>query len=789
LAKSPTSRRQLRPTGELPTPAEIIDVVQAASSRIGKNELAKVFALKGGQRVALKDQIGEMLADGRLLGSRKDLSVPGSLPPVMPLEIVAVDHDGELLAEPVTWNHDGPRPRVLIQEDARKSSRRGRSGASGSGADRPLSEGDRILARITPLDADHHSPDGVRHVASVLRRLPRDKGRLVGIFAASKRGGGVIRPVEKKNLREYTIRAGDEADASDGDLVRFDLAKKGRFHEPQARVIEVLGNPTDDRQISLIAVHERGIPDEFPDTVLDELSDLPALTGKGRADLTDLPLVTIDPPDARDHDDAVHAEADPDPANAGGFIVTVAIADVAHYVRPGSRLDREARKRGNSCYFPDRVVPMLPERISNDLCSLRAGEVRPAMVARMWFDKTGAKRRHAFERALIKVAAKLSYLEAQAVFDDQPAGPGAAGTARNLWSLFEAYQTLTEARKRRAPLDLDLPERKVVIGEDGHIADVVVPPRLDAHRLIEEFMIQANVAAAEMLEEKKAPVVYRVHDQPSKEKLDGLRDFLETLGLKLPASNQLKPGDINGVLSRAADLPVSHLVSEVVLRSQSQAVYDTENIGHFGLNLARYAHFTSPIRRYADLCVHRALITALRLGDDGLRPADVDGLRETAEWISDTERRAMAAERDTIDRLVAAYLADRVGATFAARVSGVAKFGLFVRLQDTGADGFIPAGSLGGDEYFEHIEELHAIVGSKSGLGFRLGDGVSVRLVEAVPTAGALRFEMLSQGSKVSLALQKGYNPSKRQSSGGRGRDGTRGRRQPGHTRLRGKRQ
>jgi ribonuclease R len=439
----------------------------------------------------------------------------------------------------------------------------------------------------------------------------------------------------------------------------------------------------------------------------------------------------------------------------------VAIADVSHYVRADSPLDREARARGTSVYFPDRVVPMLPEELSHGLCSLREGEERPCLVARMVFDRQGNKKSHTFQRAMMRSAAKLSYEEAQAAIDGRPSAKFAPLLDRALKPLWAAYACLAAARDRREPLDLDLPERKILIGKDGRVERVVVPQRLAAHRLIEEFMIQANVAAAEALEAKRAPVVYRVHDAPSQEKLLALRDFLGTLELKLPGSNQLRAGDFNRVLARAKALPVSDLVNEVVLRSQSQAVYAEQNISHFGLNLQRYAHFTSPIRRYADLMVHRSLIRALGLGAGGLTDDERVQLKDIAQQISDTERRAMAAERETADRLIAGYLADRVGAEFAGRISGVTRSGLFVRLADTGADGFIPAATIGQD-YYRHDEASHALVGDRTGEAYRLGDQVRVRLVEAIPMAGALRFEMLSQGTRDGGAGPRSRWSSKR---------------------------
>jgi ribonuclease R len=522
---------------------------------------------------------------------------------------------------------------------------------------------------------------------------------------------------------------------------------------PQARVVETLGNPKDQRKISLIAVHAYGLPDEFPPAVLAEAEKLRAATPAGRTDLRSIPLLTIDPVDARDHDDAVHAAPDSDPANRGGWIVHIAIADVAHYVHPGSRLDREARLRGNSVYFPDRVVPMLPERISNDLCSLREHEERPCLAVRLVIDRHGNKKGQALLRGLMRSAAKLAYEEAQAAIDGHPSAKCKPLLDTALKPLWGAYEALAAARDRREPLDLDLPERKVLLDKEGRVERIVVPKRLTAHRLIEEMMIQANVAVAEMLEAKRAPVVYRVHDAPSKEKIVALREFLDSLDLKLPSSANLRAGDFNKLLQRAKALPVADLVNEVVLRSQSQAVYDADNIGHFGLHLARYAHFTSPIRRYADLVVHRSLIRALGLGAGGLTDVEAAQLKDIAQAISDAERRAMSAERETVDRLIAGYLAERVGAEFGARISGATRVGLFVRLDETGADGFVPAATL--NDYYRHDETLHALVGDRTGDMYRLGDTVRVRLVEAVPSAGALRFEMLSPGTP-----------------GGRGRDG-----------------
>ncbi len=743
MARKP--RRAKGGPPQLPGKDDILEFIKSAPAKVGKREIARAFGIRGEERLDLNRMLAGMRGEGTLTGNRKGLTKKGSLPSVTVLEVTGRDEDGDLIAKPAVWEGaEGERPSVLLPAHQ----------ARGPQADveAEIGIGDRILARIIELkEAD---VEGFRFEASPIKRLPREKRRLLGIYRAHRHGGGTIEPIDRKQLRSWSIHKGDEGGAKDGDLVRFDLPRKGRHHVPQARIMETLGNPDDQRQISLIAVHTHGIPDDFSESVIAESKSLEPPKLQGRTDLRALPLVTIDPPDARDHDDAVFAEPDEDPANPDGWVVIVAIADVAHYVRPGTKLDREAQVRGNSVYFPDRVVPMLPERISNDLCSLREGEDRPCLAVRLVIDKKGNKKSHTFLRAMMRSAAKLSYQEAQAAIDGKPSEKCRPIMERVLEPLWAAYAVVAEARDRRQPLDLDLPERKILLDATGRVDRIVVPERLAAHRLIEEFMIQANVAAAEALEAKRATVVYRIHDQPSKEKLQSLRDFLDSLDLKLAPAGTLKPEHFNRILARAKTMPVPELINEVVLRSQSQAEYNIDNIGHFGLNLRRYAHFTSPIRRYADLIAHRALIRALRLGAGGLEDNEVPRLAEVSKEISDAERRAMAAERETADRLIAVHLADRIGATFSGRVAGVTRSGLFVRLAETGADGFVPVSSLQGD-FYNHVEALHALVGKRSGETFSLGDTVEVRLVEAIPSAGALRFEMLSEGKKTRVAAMR----------------------------------
>jgi ribonuclease R len=626
--------------------------------------------------------------------------------------------------------------------------------------------GDHVLCRVSPVEND----ESADYTASPIKMLPREKTRQLGIYRKGP-GGGIIEPIDKKALREWRLAPDERVDAEDGDLVRFEVAKTGRALNPRARVLERIGPPESERAISQIAIENYNLPNVFPKAVLAELDGLKAPTLKGREDLRQVPLVTIDPHDAKDHDDAVWAAPDEDPANEGGHVVIVAIADVSFYVRTGTALDAEALKRGNSVYFPDRVVPMLQEKLSNDLCSLIEGVDRPCLAVRMVFDKNGHKTGHRFMRAMMRSAAKLAYAEAQAAIDGNPSAKTRPLVGPVLKPLWAAYETLKKARLKRGPLDLDLPERKIILDETGRVARIVTPERLEAHRLIEEFMIQANVAAAEMLEVANSPLLYRIHDAPSDEKINALGEFLETIGLSIAKGTRLQPMHFNRILTKTKDGEFSELVNEVILRSQAQAEYSARNLGHFGLNLRRYAHFTSPIRRYADLIVHRGLVSALKLGPGGLGTEEIAELDKIAEQISQAERRAMAAERETVDRLIAMHLAGHLGESFTGRVSGVTRAGLFVKLADTGADGFIPASTIGRD-YYVYSEMQHALIGERTGESYRLGDTVEVKLVEAHPAAGALRFQLVSEGRyDLKLARGKGGGARRQKPSfGPRGR-------------------
>ncbi len=725
--------KQTKRTHSLPSKADILAFIGKRPGKVGTREIARAFGLKNAMRAELKRMLRELGDEGAVEQRRKKLHHAGTLPSTVLADVSARDSDGDLIATPDEWDEEAhgaaPKIRILNVRKARPGEAAG--------------VGDRVLLHVEETEED----DGIRHRGRVIKIIDHPKHRVLGIFRKTPHGGGRLEPVDKKMLgKELVIPAGATAEAQDGDLVAVETQRAPRLGLPTGRVVEKLGSLTSERAVSLIAIHAHSIPHVFRHDTQAEAETARPATLSHREDWRRLPLVTIDPPDAKDHDDAVHAEPDTAGNNHGGFIVSVAIADVAHYVTPGSALDREALVRGNSVYFPDRVVPMLPERISNDLCSLRPREDRAALAVRMVIGADGRKRSHTFHRVMMRSVAKLSYQQTQAAIDgrvDELTDPLLAGVLKPLYA---AYDALKRARAERGPLDLDLPERKILLKADGTVERVVTPERQDANKLIEEFMILANVAAAESLEKARVPLIYRVHDEPGMEKVNALREFLATLDIPFAKGGAMRAEAFNKILARVKGHEAEQLINDVVLRTQAQAEYAAENYSHFGLNLRRYAHFTSPIRRYADLIVHRGLIRALKLGEGALpEAADVKALAEIAAQISATERRAMLAERETNDRLIAHFLADRVGATFEGRVSGAHRAGLFVKLQETGADGFVPARTIG-DEYFRHDEAGHAMVGARSGTSYRLGDRVTVKLVEAAPVAGALRFELLSEG-------------------------------------------
>ncbi|MFQ5562561.1 MAG: ribonuclease R [Parvularculaceae bacterium] len=713
----------------LPSKQEILDFLKTGDGDAPRREIARAFNVKGDARADLRRLLKEMEEEGLIdRKGRRRFSQAGALSPVAPIDIMSVDDDGDLVCLPAGWRGEEEPPYIRLAARAAKKLKP------------PPGVGDRVLARLKPAGDDGYEADPIRAIG-------KGAHRFLAVYRSNK-FGGVGEPVERRVRKSFTIERGDDGKAKDGDLVWVETKPTRGYGPNRARVREIAGHVDAPDAFSLIALANHGIPVEFPAAAIEEAARAKVPPPGDRVDLRDTPLVTVDPEDARDHDDAVFAAPDDDKDNAGGFKVIVAIADVSFFVRPGGALDREALRRGNSVYLPDRVVPMLPERLSNDLCSLRENEDRPCLAVELVIDANGRKRRHRFMRAAMRSAAKLSYRETQAIIDG---GAAPAPIRKAVHHLHDAYRARLKERSKRAPLDLDMPERRIVLGADGKVKRVEKRERLDAHRLIEEFMILANVAAAETLEKARVPRIYRVHDAPDPEKLDALRDYLNELGYSLVKSGSVKPANFNQILKRAEARDEKDVISEVVLRAQRQAVYSAENLGHFGLNLGRYAHFTSPIRRYADLTVHRALVAACRLGPRGQTEKEAQKLEQTAEQISDFERRAMAAERESSDRYLAAYLAGRVGTEFEGRIRGVTRFGLFVSLDETGADGFIPMRALG-FEYFRFEEHLHAVIGETTGGVYRLGQPVTVRLAEATPLTGSLRFDMVSDPLPASAA-------------------------------------
>jgi ribonuclease R len=719
----------------LPSRKQILDFIATSDQPAGKREIARAFGLSGQDKILLKALLKDM-ADEGLIDSApgRAFHKSGGVPKVTVLRVVEADDSGNVFAVPEQWHADGPPPRLRVLE-------RGRRGALGIG--------DRILARTEER--------GQGYAAHPMKKLMRSAELVLGVVR--KEGERFwLSPVDKKERRELAIA--DLKDAEPGDLVLCEVS--GRPPRVQARVDAVLGDPFAPRSFSLIAIHKHGLRHEFRQEAIDEAHDVAKKKLGEREDLTHLSIVAIDPADARDHDDAIWAAADDDDDNKGGWKAIVAIADVSFYVRPGSELDREARARGNSVYFPDRVVPMLPEELSADICSLKEGQVRAAMACHMKIARDGSLKSWRFTRAKICVAANIAYEDAQAAIDaageertevssptcSMPEVEGAVPeeiVRTALQPLWRAWRALLAARNKREPLELDIPERRVMLDEKGRITSIAPRDRLDAHRLVEDFMIAANVAAARALEAKKAPVMYRVHEAPGREKLVALKDYLATFDLEFALGQVIKPSTFNRIIERLGDTSGREEIMEQLLRTQMQARYDPERLGHFGLALATYAHFTSPIRRYADLLVHRALVTAFKLGEGGLPPEDAEHFERIGEQISMLERRAMEAERETIDRYVAAYLSDQVGQLVECRITGVQPFGFFATVEDLGGDGLVLAQTLG-QEYFRYDEAARQLVGEETGETYRVGQRLTLRLAEANPISGSLRFE-LPEGS------------------------------------------
>jgi len=760
-----------RPQG-LPTKKQVLDFIQSSEQPAGKREIARAFGLKGQEKIKLKALLKDMAEEGLIDGKKTAYHRMGGVPKVTVLRVVEIE-DGEAIAVPDNWAPDADEkpPRLTLREF------KGRGGQKNSRQGPALKRGDRVLARTEERDAGW--------IAFPMKKLPARTEGLLGVVEVDKTGKAWLAPVDKRIRNSSPIN--DLGEAEEGQLVLCE--RTGRSERSGVKVVEVIGDPLAPGAFSLIAIAKHGIPHIFPEEVHEEARRAAnlKLSESKREDLRALPIVAIDPADARDHDDAIWAEPD----GKGGYNALVAIADVSFYVRPGSALDREARKRGNSVYFPDRVVPMLPEILSADVCSLVEDETRAAMACHLHIDAEGKVRNFRFTRALVKIHHNIAYEEAQSSIDSGEAPE----YLKHLWG---AWKLLAAARHKRDPLELDLPERRVQLNEQGQIEEIAIRERLDAHRVVEDFMIAANVAAARALEAKNAPVVYRIHETPAREKLIALRDYLQTLGMKLALGQVITPGLFNRILKDVSDEAEKAQVMEAVLRSQMQAYYGPANAGHFGLALSSYAHFTSPIRRYSDLLVHRALVDAYGLEQPkppgslppstGLADRDRANLNQVTDAISQTERRAMEAERDTIDRYVAAWLSGRVGEMFDTRITGVQGFGFFATIEGLGGDGLVPISTLGND-YFNHDEAAHALIGERTGMRFAVGDRLKLKLAEANALTGALKFVL--PDSETSAIEPRGKRPARKpkrepQKNSGKHAVGRRGR--PGNIRHQGRR-
>lgn len=728
-----------RPLPEgFPTKEEVVAFILDSDSPVGKREIGRHFGIKGSQRIPLKAMLRDLEREGAIdRGRSRKLAPKGTLPEVAVLRIKGQNEDGDLIAE-ATGDNAMFEATIIVVPAGRRAA--------------PPKDGDKILARMRRTGGTTYEASPIR----ILRPGPET------VLVVANRIGKTwrLKSTDRKNTKDYVLEEPIDRKLSDGDLlvVRPQPDGPGRQHsrDSTAEFVEYVGRLDEPRSFSMIAIHQQGIPVDFPDAALAEAEKLTAAGMESfREDYRALPLVTIDGADARDFDDAVHAEQDSDETNKGGYILTVAIADVAYYVTPDSPLDRSALKRGNSCYFPDRVVPMLPERLSNDLCSLRPEEDRACLVVRMRINEKGKLLSHRFTRGLMRSAARLTYEQVQSAHDGSPDEQTASLVKQVISPLYEAFRILDGARKRRGTLDLDLPERRVAIGEDGKVAEITPRERLDSHRLIEEFMILANVAAAEALEKKRRPVMYRIHESPPLDKLEGLRETLGALGFNLAKGNVMKPALLTGILAQAEGTSNAQVVSQIILRSQAQAVYSPENLGHFGLSLPKYAHFTSPIRRYADLLVHRSLIEAFGLGPGGLTGDQAAVFTEIGEAISSTERRAIAAERNAMERYLTAFMSNHVGTEYTGRITGAQRFGLFVAIDSVGAEGLVPIDTLHPADYYRHDELHHRLVGDRTGHAFTLGEEVSVRLIEANTVTGSLLFHVLSGGKALTIKARR----------------------------------
>lgn len=600
-------------------------------------------------------------------------------------------------------------------------------------------DGDRVVVRRLGKARpwDDRPPEGI-----VVQVLGQGLDTLVGTLETDDRGIRWLTPFDPKLSLDLPVEGAEEV--PDGDYVVVAVDRVGRAH--QGRVIEVLGDVEEPGVDVLVVLRHYGIPEDFPDAVLEEAMALPTdprpEDWAGREDLRDRVIVTIDGESARDFDDAVSIARLP----GGNFRLGVHIAAVAHYVEDGSALDLEAYRRGTSVYYPERAVPMLPERLSNGLCSLRPGVPRLTLSAFLDIDRSGQVQARRFAETVIQSTRRLTYTEVRRVLeeprdtDEAEYGP----VLPALREMGELMRILNAARMARGSIDFDLPEGDVVLDTDGEMVGIQPEQRNVAHRLIEEFMIAANEAVAFELVSRGVPALYRVHTPPSPERLEELQELLSTFGLKLRGElDDLPPGALQEVTRAAQGRPEEHFISSVVLRTLQRAVYDPECLGHYALASEYYCHFTSPIRRYPDLIVHRQLRSLLRgqAEEQAERTRIAERLPDMAEHTSRMERRAEQSERDLLQWKKVRFLAGRAGETFKGRITGVQPFGLFVQLDGYYVDGLVPIRTMA-DDYYRYEPEAHRLIGERHGRIFRLADPVEVVLVGASPKVRGLDFTL-----------------------------------------------
>ena len=702
-----------------PSMEDVLAYLKAQSTPVTKRDVARAFHIKGNDRIHLKKILKDLKDKNEIQGGSggRKIGITDALPERVVVEITGLDSMGDLIARPLEWPADKPMPQITITADKLIP---------------PAGVGDVVQVSVKPTGNKLYE-------GSTLRRMTVGENHMVGIYE-----NGYVHSVDRRLARDFElVRVPPSIELKNKDIVVADIPMV-RDRSPKATFIKKIGNFTEAFAPTLIAIYQHSLPVAFTEAAEKQAQNLKVPSvDKEHEDLRSIPFVTIDGADARDFDDAVWAEETDE-----GFHVMVGIADVAWYVRPGSALDMDARLRGNSTYFPDRVLPMLPFELSNGVCSLNPNETRASMVCEIWLNKQGKKLRHTFHRALIKSVRRLTYPEVQAALDGKTP---IAGLEKEIDTLHKVYRVLAKQRANRGVLELDVPERQVILDNKGRVKAIKVRESLDSMKLIEELMILANVSAAETLEGTDVPTMYRVHDRPSDEKRERLNSFLKNLHYKA-VGEDARPKDFNAILMKADGTKQDYAINEFVLRTQSQAQYSPENIGHFGLALSHYAHFTSPIRRYADVLVHRALIKALKLGAGALTSEEADTFANIAEHISATERQSAAAEMDAVDRYTASFLSGREGEVFTGRISSVTAFGLFVAIDEYGADGFIPFRLMTGD-YYEYDDEAQELVGRGGGKVYRMGDVIKVVLMECVPETGSLLFRPVPQ--KISFQVKK----------------------------------